>query len=61
MKYKSSTTLKAGQLIEQLKQVNPNTPVILENEDTHTGYTITSVQHYNKYTLICTCFETYTS
>lgn len=61
MKYKSNTTLTAGQLIEQLKQVNPNTPVILENEDMHTVYTITSVQHYNKCTLICACFETYTN
>ena len=58
--YMSDNTMTAGELIKKLQEVSPNTPVILENEDTTgTGYTITSVLHYDKYTLICSCFETY--
>ena len=58
--YLSSDTMTAGELIKKLQEVHPDTPVILENEDTTgTGYTITSVCHYSKYSLICSCFETY--
>ena len=58
--YKSKNTLTAGQLIKLLQEVNPDTPIIMENEEVSgTGFTITSVSHYKKYSLLHTCFETY--
>ena len=59
--YITNNTMTASELINALLSLHPDTPVILENEDTTgTWYAITSVQKYDKYALICTCFETYT-